>query len=109
MNTLELTRVGEELHEALGMEYYLTYAGLKREPEFSQIYDRFSGLLEEGALQAARSSKSAVLLEWVVGVRIGRKVASLEEEQLVKERETILSFDGHEVPLLRAAIELAQC
>jgi oligoendopeptidase F len=40
-------------------------------------------------------------------VRIGRKVAPLEELQLVKEGETVLKFDGHEIPLLRAAIELA--
>ncbi len=107
MNLAELTATGEALHEALGKEYYLTFAGLKPEPEFSHIYDRFGTLLEDEALETARSSNCPALLEWLVGVRIGRKVAPLEERQLVKERETVLQFDGHEIPLLRAAIELA--
>lgn len=107
MNIAELTATGEALHEALGKEYYLTFAGLKPEPEFSHIYDRFGTLLQDEALETARSSNCPALLEWLVGVRIGRKVAPLEERQLVKERETVLQFDGHEIPLLRAAIELA--
>jgi hypothetical protein len=107
VNVVELVSAGESLHEALGKEYYLTRSGLKQQPAFSQIYDRFSTLLGEEALAVARGSGTPELLEWLVGVRIGRKVSPLEEQQLVKERDTVLKFDGREIPFLRAAIELA--
>ncbi|UCG85124.1 MAG: hypothetical protein JSW71_14430 [Gemmatimonadota bacterium] len=107
MNLAQLTLTGESLQELLGREYYLTLAGLKAEPEFSRIYERFDSLLSDVALDVARDSGSQALFEWVVGVRIGRKVAPYEERQLVREQELVLIVDGAKVPYLRVAIELA--
>ena len=107
MDRAELTTAGESLHEQLGREYYLTLSGLKAEPEFGRIYGRFASLLSDAAFEIARDSGSPELLEWIVGVRIGREVAPYEEQQLVREQKLVLRVDGAEVPYLRAAIELA--
>ena len=93
--------------EALGREYYLTGAGLKRDPGFERIYQHFGDLLGEEALDAARASESRELLEWLVGVRIGRKTAPLDEQQLVWEQNAVLKINGQEIGYLRAPIELA--
>jgi hypothetical protein len=107
VNLDELTSAGESLHTRLGQEYYLTLSGLKTEPEFGRIYDAFDSLLSRSALEIARGSGSLALFEWIVGVRIGRKVAPFEEEQLVREQELTLSVGGRDMPYLRAAIEIA--
>ena len=107
MNRAQLTSAGESLHEQLGREYYGTLSGLKAEPEFSRIYDRFDALLSETALEAARNSGSPAILEWIVGVQVGRKVAPHEERQLAREQELVLKVGEVQVPYLRAAIELA--
>jgi hypothetical protein len=105
--TLEqLVQLGEELNRELGREYYQTGAGLKAAPEFQAVYDRHAGLLGDEALDAARSSGTGELFEWVVHLRIGRAVAPLEERQLVWEQDTNLSVEGREISYLRAPIEL---
>src|SRR3989338_4552079 len=85
-----LVELGEAMHQELGREYYLTGAGLKNEPAFKAIYDRFAVLVPDEALAAARASGSAQLVEWVVGIRIGRLVASLEEAQLRWEQAAVV-------------------
>lgn len=107
MNLARLVELGEAMHQALGREYYLTGAGLKNEPAFQAIYDRFAALLSDEALVAARASGVAPLVEWIVGIRIGRLVASLEEDQLRWEQEAVVRAGGREVPYLRVPIELA--
>ncbi len=107
MNLERLVELGEAFHRELGREYYLTGAGLKQEPAFQQVYQRFNALLSDEALAAARASGSAALLEWVAGIRIGQLVAPLEEEQLRWEQSTAVRAGEREVLYLRVPIELA--
>lgn len=98
---------GEVMLQELGLEYYMTGAGLKAEPELQAIYGRYADLAGEEALEVARSSGSAELFEWVVDVRVGRTVAAADERQLVWEQSSVLQVDGRRIPYLRAPIELA--
>lgn len=107
MNLARLVELGEAMHQELGREYYLTGAGLKTEPAFQAIYDRFAVLVSDEVLEAARGSGSAPLLEWIVGIRVGRLVAPLEEAQLRWEQEAVVRAGEREVPYLRVPIELA--
>jgi hypothetical protein len=107
VNLERLVELGEAFHHELGREYYLTGAGLKQEPAFQQVYQRFNALLADEALAAARASGSGPVLEWVVGIRIGQLVAPLEEEQLRWEQGTVVRAGEREVPYLRVPIELA--
>lgn len=107
MNLARLVELGEAMHQELGREYYLTGAGLKNEPAFQSIYDRFATLASDQALETARAGGAAPLVEWIVGIRIGRLVASLEEDQLRWEQEAVVRVGGREVPYLRVPIELA--
>ncbi len=103
----ELVAAGEALHEALGKEHYLTGAGLKREPAFQEIYDRFASLQSDAALDAARRSGSRELLEWVIGLRVGRAVAEFEENQMRWEQRAVVTVAGQEIPYLETPIRLA--
>ena len=107
MNVEELTIQGEALHQALGREAYLTGAGLKTPPEFQAIYERFAPVASDDALAAARATGSMALLQWVVDVRVGRRVASLDERQLAWEQEAHLVVGDDRIPYLRAPIDLA--
>jgi hypothetical protein len=106
VNLDTLVARGEALHADLGRESYLTGAGLKAEPAFQAIYERYRDLESDEAVELARASGVAPLLEWVVDLRVGRRVAAHEERQLVWEQQAVLRVDGREVPYLRAAIEL---
>jgi hypothetical protein len=107
VNLERLVELGEAFHRELGREYYLTGAGLKQEPAFQQVYQRFNALLGDDALEAARASASGPLLEWIVGIRIGQLVAPLEEDQLRWEQNARVRVGQEEVPYLRVPIELA--
>jgi hypothetical protein len=98
---------GEGLHEELGREYYVTGAGLKSDPEFQEIYDRYPFILSDEALALAQPSGSAPLLEWIVDTRVGRAVAPLEERQLVWEQQAEVEVGDKRLLYLRAPIELA--
>jgi len=102
----DLVTRGEALHADLGRESYLTGAGLKADPAFQEIYERYRDLQSNAALEVARASGIAPLLEWAVDLRVGRRVAAFEERQLVWEQQAVLRVDGREIPYLRAAIEL---
>lgn len=106
MNLERLVELGEAFHRELGREYYLTGAGLKQEPAFQPIYQRYNALLGDDALEAARASGSGPLLEWIVGIRIGQLVAPLEEDQLRWEQNARVRAGEWEVPYLRVPIEL---
>jgi len=107
VNLSALEAQGEALHRELGREYYLTGAGLKTDAAFEAIYARHPGLLSDEALDAARASGSGPLLEWIVGLRVGRSVAAIEARQLGWEQTAIVRVDGSQVPYLRVPIELA--
>jgi hypothetical protein len=102
----DLVTRGEALHTDLGRESYLTGAGLKTDPAFQQIYERYRDLQCDAAVEIARASGVAPLFEWVVDLRVGRRVAASEEQQLIWEQQAVLRVDQRAVPYLRAAIEL---
>jgi hypothetical protein len=95
------------MHQELGLEYYLTGAGLKAEPEFQTIYDRYRDVSSPEAITLAREAGSLALFEWAVDVHVGREVAAIEEQQLVWEQNATLDVGGRGVPYLRAPIEIA--
>ena len=107
MNLPDLTARGEAFHQALGRESYLTGAGLKETPEFQGIFDEYAELGGEEALEVARDSGSMELLEWVVDLRVGRRTAKLEEDQLIWEQNANLVVGEQNIPYLRAPIDLA--
>ncbi|MFQ5704094.1 MAG: hypothetical protein ACE5HT_08740 [Gemmatimonadales bacterium] len=107
MTAAELVAVGERMHQALGREYYMTGSGLKGDPEFQKIYDRFRVLQQDEALAAAHESGSRELLAWVIDTRIGRKLAPLEERQLMWEQNAVVKAADREVGYLRAPIEIS--
>lgn len=107
MNLAELAARGEAMSRELGREYYLAGSGLKRDPDFQAIYDRYSDLAGDDAIQAARRAGSPALWEWVVDVCAGRAVAPYEERQLSWEQAQVLRVNGCELAYLRAPIELA--
>ncbi len=107
MNLETLQDRSEALYEELSREYYLTGSGLKADPDFQAIYDRFADLVTDEALAVARASNSAPLFEWAVDLRLGRLVARFDELQLKWEQEATVEVDGAAVPYLRVPIELA--
>jgi hypothetical protein len=106
VNLQALETQGELLHQDLGREYYLTGAGLKPEAAFEAIYRRYPALLSDEALACARESGTPSLLEWLVGLRVGRAIATLEERQLAWEQHATARVNGRDVPYLRVPIEL---
>lgn len=107
MTVDELVAAGEALHEELGREYYLTGAGLKPDPAFEAIHARYGPLTSAEAVAVARSAGDPALLEWVMDIRVSRAVASLEERQLIWEREATVSLGLERVPYLRIPIEIS--
>ena len=106
MNLEALVASGEQLNQALGREWYLTGAGLKADPAFTEIYDRHAVLQEADAFACATASGIAALREWIVDLRVSRRVAPFEERQLEWEQRASLSVLGREIPYLRAGIDL---
>lgn len=106
MTATALVATGEAFHEAIGREYYLTGAGHKADPAFQAIYDRFAELQADETLAAAREDGPRALLEWLVDLRVGRRVAALEEHQLLWEQRAVVRAGGREIPWLRVPIEL---
>ncbi len=107
MEIADLVAAGEAMHEALGREHYLVGAGLKLEPSFQEIYERFDVLQSDEALESARASGSRELLEWVINVRVGRAVAPFEERQVRWEQAATVTVEGQELPYLEVPIRLA--
>ena len=101
-----LVSQGEHLNRELGFEWYQTGAGLKAEPAFQAIYERHAVLQSDEALACARDVGVPALLEWIVDLRVGRRVAPFEERQLQWEQRQTLAVEGREIPYLRTAIEL---
>jgi hypothetical protein len=107
VNLLDLVSTGEAMQEDLGREYYLTGAGLKPEPAFQDIYDRYRVLLGDEALELVVDSGSNVLLEWLLELRTGRKTAQLDEQRILWEQGAVLDVGGRKIDYLKAPIELA--
>jgi len=97
---------GEQLQQELGREWYLTGAGLKAAPDFQSIYDRHAPLQDDEALEVVTAAGVPALREWIVDLRVGRRVARFEEVQLAWEQQAVLTVDHRAVPYLRAGIEV---
>lgn len=103
---------------AMDREYYLHFAGHKRELEIAPIYDRHRGLFERAAVDELRErlSRAAAgdeqrrtryLLELAVGGLMGE--ATKSEETALAEREASLEIevDGRREPYRQASISQA--
>lgn len=97
---------GEQLNQELGREWYLTGAGLKPEADFQAIYDRHMILQDEEAVAGVREANVPALLEWMVDLRVGRRVAPFAERQLAWEQQAMLTVGDRTIPFLRAGIEM---
>lgn len=106
MKLAELLKRGDAFYTALRREGYLSDSGRKARPEFQRIYEEYADLSSDEALAAAQRSASTELLQWVIDLRVGRRVAHLDEAQRAWERDAVLRVDGCDVPYLRAAIDL---
>jgi hypothetical protein len=106
VNLEEVVARGEQLQRELGREWYLTGAGLKQDADFQSVYDRHAVLQDEGTLEVVRAAGVPALLEWIVDLRAGRRVAPLAERQLAWEHQAALTVGDREIPYLRAGIEL---
>ncbi len=107
MNLENLVSLGEQMHQELGREYYETGAGLKSVPDFQAIYDRYRSLTGSEALELVLATGDPKLREWIVGLRVERKVAPIEERQFQWEQQASVEVDGQEIPYLRVPIELS--
>jgi hypothetical protein len=58
-------------------------------------------------LDLARTSGDTTLYEWVIGLKVGRELATYDEDQLRWENEGSVSVGDHILPYLRVPIELA--
>jgi hypothetical protein len=103
---------------SMDREYYLHFAGHKRELEIAPIYDRHRGLFEKASVEELRERLSGAragdderraryLLELAVGGFMGE--ATKAEETALAEREASLEieFDGRREPYRQASISQA--
>ncbi|MEE8135121.1 MAG: hypothetical protein V3T56_08680 [Gemmatimonadales bacterium] len=107
MNLEYLLERGEAFHRELGREYYETGAGLKDNPAFQAIYQRYASLTSPDALDVAKASGDPALHEWVIDLQVGRELASLDEEQLRWEQSATVDVGDQQIPYLKVPIELA--
>ncbi len=105
MNLETLLERGEAFHRELGREYYETGAGLKNDPAFQVIYQRYASLTSPDALDAAKASGDPALHEWVIDLQVGRELALLDEEQLRWERSATVDVGDQRIPYLKVPIE----
>jgi hypothetical protein len=103
----ELLARGEAMHQALGREWYRAGAGLTMDPQFTAIYEQFDDLQHDDALTVAMESGDPALVEWIVDVRVSRRLAAFEERQLAWEHEAVVEAGGTSLPYLRVPIEIA--
>ncbi len=107
MNLESILERGEAFHRELGREYYETGAGLKDDPAFQAIYQRYALLTSPDALDAVKASGDPALNEWVIDLQVGRQLASLDEKQLRWEQAATVDVGGQQLPYLKVPIELA--
>ncbi|MSR05953.1 MAG: hypothetical protein EXR93_02615 [Gemmatimonadetes bacterium] len=107
MSLEALTARGEKMHQDLGREWYLVGAGLKSNPEFQQLYQRYADLTSPEVVAEARSAGTIELFEWAADLAIGRRTAALEEAQITWETGAVLRVGEREIPYLRAPIDMA--
>lgn len=93
--------------QALGRENYLALAGLKNKPEFQRIYEHYGDLTTDQALEVVQRIGSPPLVEWIVGNRVGRRLAPFDELRLKWEQQTSLELGGERIDYLRVPIKLA--
>ena len=116
----ELRRDGERLLQELSRELYEAHAGLKATAELQRIYEKYSPVLGQDALELTRElfvaapdgsdeQRSArILLDWQAESQSSRVLADLDEREIAWEGDAVVRCDdGRQIPYQRASIELA--
>ena len=106
--------------ETISRESYLAYAGLKKTAELQPIYEKYSDVLGEEALDltldAFRSTaentddrrSAQALLEWEIETQAAKPLAALDEREIEWENSAIIhSPDGRVIQYQAAPIEIA--
>lgn len=106
MSPDELRERGEAFSREIGREGYEAGAGLRAETRYAAIYARYPELVSAEAWEAAQSSRS--LAEWALDMRVGRKVADLDDRLHAWEAQaTVVLEDGERLPYQSAGIAMA--
>lgn len=106
--------------ETISRESYLAFAGLKKTAELQPIYEKYSDILGEEALELTldafhtSSEKSddkrsaAALLDWEIESQAAKPLAALDEREIEFENSAVIrSPDGRVVQYQAAPIEIA--
>ena len=106
--------------ETISRESYLAYAGLKKTAELQPIYEKYSDVLGEEALDltldAFRSTaentddrrSAQALLEWEIETQAAKPLAALDEREIEWENSAVIhSPDGRVIQYQAAPIEIA--
>ncbi|HEX9383062.1 MAG TPA: hypothetical protein VF908_06650 [Gemmatimonadaceae bacterium] len=123
MSVLDLQRLraeGQAFMETISRESYLAYAGLKKTAELQPIYEKYSDVLGEEALDltvdAFRSTaentddrrSAQALLEWEIETQAAKPLAALDEREIEWENSAVIhSPDGRVIQYQAAPIEIA--
>jgi hypothetical protein len=123
VSALDLQRLraeGQAFMETISRESYLAFAGLKKTAELQAIYERYSHILGEEALEltldAFRSARDGTddkrsarcLLEWEIESQAAKPLAALDEREIEWENSAFIrSPDGRVIQYQAAPIEIA--
>lgn len=115
-----LRRDGQAFTEEISLESYLAHSGQKPDAEFKPIYDKYSQVLGEEALEftldlfkdteagTEEHRSASLLLEWQLESQASRSLAELDEREIAWESSAIIqTVDGEQVQYQAAAIEIA--
>jgi len=111
---------GELFLEDVSREYHAAHAGLKTGADLQPIYARHAAAygdavmtevraLYDGARRGTDEHRSArLLLDWLIGSRIGRELAPIEEREIRWEAQAMIPLPGGGgEPYQRASITIA--
>lgn len=111
---------GEKFLEDVSREYHAAHAGLKQGADLQPIYARHASAYGDEAMADVRAAydeakvgsadhrSARLLLDWLIGSRIGRELAPIEEREIGWEgKATIAMADGTLEPYQRASITIA--
>lgn len=123
MSELTLERLrsdGQAFTEEISRESYLAHSGHKALAEFKPIYDKYSHVLGQDALDfsvelfrnAAKGTEehrsASLLLEWQLESQASRSLAELDEREIAWESSAYIETkEGERVQYQAAAIEIA--
>ncbi|HEX2721694.1 MAG TPA: hypothetical protein VHM24_02150 [Gemmatimonadaceae bacterium] len=123
MKDLTLDRLrkdGQAFTEEISRESYLAHSGHKSVAEFKPIYDRYTHVLGDDALQLTLEAfkdspkgsddnrSASLLLEWQLDSQASRSLAELDEREIAWESSAVIETeDGARIQYQAAAIQIA--